>query len=545
MRRATPLLLAPVLALVVGCPEGPGAHQPSRSEAPVRGGTVVIGVPSDVENWNPYLTTTAFSSDLLTLLYPTLAVEQTDYREHPPSFAPWLASAWEWSDDGLVLTLTIDRRARWNDGTAVTADDVVFTWKAQTDEQVAWPGATIKTDIAGVEAVDEHTVRVRFLRRYPYQLMDLNDGHVLPSHMWRSTMFADWTEVDWAERAASAGPFRLGRHVRQQEIVLERNPAYWRDGLPRLDRVVFRIVPSQSSLVTLLEAGELDVVNGLPPSEAGRLKDGGRLQVVSYPGRSYTYVGWNTTHPFLADVRVRRALSLAIDRQAIVDSVLRGFGRLAAGPVLSDMWAFNHDLAPVPFDPERARALLAEAGWRDADGDGVVERADGARLSFELLTNQENDRRRDVTVLIAADLARIGVEAVPRLLEWGALLARQRSGEFAAYVSTWREGTQVDLWDVWHSSDEPEASFNYVRYHNPEVDRLLDEVDEVSDAADQKPLLDRIQLLVVGDQPYTWLYEADGIVGASHRVRGAQFNDATPYFNLEEWWVADPGSGQP
>lgn len=538
MTRTLLLLLAAVLS--AGCPEPPEPTPAAPPTGPpLRGGTVVVGVPSDLESWNPYLTTTAFSSDLLTLLYPTLAVEQNDYREHPPSFAPWLAESWTFSEDGFELTVRLDPRARWHDGTPITSADLLFTWRVQTSPEVGWPGATIKGDITEVAAVDERTVRYRFARRYPYQFMDVNDGHVLPAHLWAEIPFERWERTDWLEAAASAGPFRVARHAPQQEIVLDRNDAYWREGLPYLEHAVFRVVPSQSSLVTLLEAGGVDVVSGLVPSDAVRLAQSARVRVTTFPGRSYTYVGWNVEHPLLGDARVRRALSLAIDREALVDGVLLGFGRLAVGPVLSDMWAFNRTLEGTPHRPEEARRLLAEAGWADRNGDGVVERDDGTPFELELLTNQESDRRRDVAVVIAADLGRIGVRVEPRLLEWGALLARQRHGDFAAYVATWREGTQVDLWDVWHSSDDPEASFNYVRYANPEVDRLLDEVDEAADAAAQKPLFDRIQELIVADQPYAFLFESEGIVGSSWRLQGAEFNDATPYFNMEEWWVSE------
>ncbi len=513
--------------------------------APQRGGTVVVGVPSDVQNWNPYLDDTAFGDDVLSLLYPSLAVEQVDYREHPPSFAPGLARSWEWSDDHLTLTVHIDPRARWNDGIPVTADDVVFSWQVQTAPEIAWSGATIKADITAVEAIDERTVRFRFTRVYPYQMMDANDGPIVPAHRWRSIPFERWQETDWSETAASAGPFVLARHAPQQEIVLERNPSYWHEGLPRLDRVVFRIVPSQNGLVTQLRSGEIDMMSGVPPRDAERLADDPRIELVALAGRSYTYVGWNTRDPRFAEPQVRRALGLAINRPAIVESVLRGWGRPSVGPVLSDMWAFDPTLEPLPFDPEGARRILSAAGWRDGDGDGVLERADGTPFEFELLTNHESDQRQDVCLLVAADLARIGVRVEPRFVDWGTLLDRQERGDFAAYVSTWREGTQVDLWDVWHSSDNPAETNNYVRYANPEVDRLLEAVAQAPDAATQKPLLFEIQEHIVSDQPYTFLYEAQRLVGISRRIRGAEINDATPYFNIESWWVAAPaGTGR-
>ncbi len=516
-----------------------------RSESPRRGGTVVVGVLSDVQNWNPYLDDTSFGDDILSLLYPSLAVEQVDYLEHPPSFTPGLASSWDWSDDHLSLTFHLDERARWNDGQPVTSQDVVFSWQVQTAPEIAWSGATIKATITAVEAVDPHTVRFRFSRVYPYQMMDANDGPIVPAHLWQTIPFQRWQETDWSELAKSAGPFQLARHTPQQEIILERNPSYWRDGLPMLDRVVFRIVPSQSGLVTQLRSGEIDMMSGVPPRDAEGLVDDPRLEVVALPGRSYTYVGWNNRDPRLAEPRVRRALGMAINRAVIVESVLRGWGRPSLGPVLSGMWAFDPKLEPLPFDPDTARRILAEAGWHDADRDGVLERTDGSRFELELLTNHESDQRQDVCLLVAADLAKVGVRVEPRFVDWGTLLDRQERGDFEAYVSTWREGTQVDLGDVWHSSENPAETSNYVRYANPEVDRLLDAVAKATDAATQKPLLIEIQEHIVSDQPYTFLYEAERLVAVNRRIRGAEINDATPYFNIESWWVAQmSGTGR-
>jgi peptide/nickel transport system substrate-binding protein len=538
------LILASVVAACGGGRTDVDARA-ARTDAPSRGGSVVVGVPSDVQNWNPYLDETAFGEDILSLLYPTLAVEQVDYLEHPPSFAPGLARSWEWSADHRSLTFHLDERARWDDGEPVTSEDVLFSWKVQTAPEIAWSGATIKAEITAVEAIDRHTVQFRFARVYPYQMMDANDGPIVPAHLWRAIPFEQWPETDWTEHAASAGPFRLARHAPQQEIVLERNPSYWHDGLPRLDRVVFRIVPSQSGLVTQLRSGEIDMLSGIPPRDAERLANDSRIELIALPGRSYTYVGWNTRDPRLAEPRVRRALGMAINRAAIVDSVLRGWGRPSIGPVLSEMWAFDPELEPLPFNPDDARRILAEAGWHDGNGDGVLERADGTRFEVELLTNHESDQRQDVCLLVAADLARVGVRVEPRFVDWGTLLDRQERGDFAAYVSTWREGTQVDLWDVWHSSDDPEETYNYVRYANPEVDRLLEAVAEAPDAATQKPLLFEIQEHIVADQPYTFLYEAERLVAVNRRVRGAVINDATPYFNIESWWVGpSAGSGR-
>lgn len=503
---------------------------------PIPGGTVVIGLLGDLQSWNPYLVEDEDSIQILGLVYPSLATEQTDYRLHPPSFAPNLATSWEWSEDRLELVFHLAQNAQWSDGVPVTADDVVYSWQAQTSDEIGWPYSGSKDFIEMVEAVDTHTVRFTFSAVYPYQLMDANDGLIVPSHLWSDIPFDRWRETDWDDLALAAGPYRKASHVRQQEIALERHDGYWKSGRPYLDRVVWRIVPSKTALLTQLLTGDIDLMASVPPADTERIRHDPGLQLIIFPDRGYSQIRWNLRKPELADRRVRRALSLAIDVDTIIDVVYDGFARRATGPILSYMWAFNRELHPLPYDPDAARVLLAEADWSDHDGDGVRDRG-GQPLEFELMTNAESDIRQDAVLLVEESLSRIGVRMVPRFVEWGTMLAAERHGDFDAILSRWIEPTVIDLSDVWHSADPGEPTLNSIGYSNPEVDELLAAVEVATDFDIQKPLLDRIQELIVADQPYTFLAETVALVGLDNRVRGADINAASPYFNLEEWYV--------
>ena len=514
--------------LAVGCsPSGPAGPADS----------VVVGVLADIQSWNPYLAEDAANEEILSLIYPSLAIEQVDYQQHPPSFAPSLAESWEWSEDGLSLTFHLRSDAKWSDGVAVTSEDVLFSWRAQTSDALGWMWSDITDSIEAVEAPDAHTVRYRFTHRYPYQLMDVNDGPIIPAHAWSDIPFDRWEETDWRELVVSAGPFLPGAYTPQQEIILERNPLYFVADRPRIKRLIFRVVPSKTGLYTQLLAGGIDLVNDIPPSEAERVRGNPGLELTVYADRSYTHLCWNVQKPFLADPRVRRALSMAIDRETLIDAVYDGFARPSVGPVLSTMWAFNHDLVELPYDPAGAVELLAEAGWSDSDGDGILDR-NGQPLEFEVLAPAESEVRQDVSLMVERDLARIGVTATPRIMEWGAVQAAADAGEFDAFVNRWVEPTQVDLEEIWHSVPPDVPTFNFGRYANPEVDRLLEEAAEAANFATQKPLFDRIQELIVADQPYTFLVENTRLVGLNSRVRGADINDATLFFNVSEWEIA-------
>jgi peptide/nickel transport system substrate-binding protein len=525
------LIVAASLLAAACSPSGAPAPSPPAD-------TVVVGLLSDIRSWNPYLAEDAANEEVLSLIYPSLAVEQVDYQQHPPSFAPSLAESWEWSEDHLMLTFHLRTDARWSDGVPVTSEDVLFSWRAQTSEALGWLWSDITDSIEAVEAPDTHTVSYRFTHRYPYQLMDVNDGPIVPAHAWSDIPFERWEETDWHELVVSAGPFLPGPYTPQQEIVLERNPRYFVPDRPRIERLIFRIVPSKSGLFTQLLAGGIDLVNDIPPSEAARVRDNPGLELTAYADRSYTHICWNLQRDFLTDARVRRALGMAIDRETLIDAVYGGFARPSLGPVLSSMWAFNRNLVELPYDPEGAVELLAEAGWRDGDGDGVLDR-EGRPLAFEVLVPAESEVRQDVSLLIERDLARIGVQATPRAMEWGAVQAAVDTGDFDAFVNRWIEPTQVDLEEIWHSVPPDVPTFNYGRYGNPEVDRLLEEVAATADVAAQKPLLDRIQALIVADQPYTFLVENTRLVGLNSRVTETDINDATLFFNVTEWEIVE------
>ena len=514
--------------LVVSCsPSSPPTPPPD---------TVVIGTQSDLASWNPFLAEDAQDEEILSLVFPSLAVEQTDYQLHPPSFAPSLAEAWEWSDDGLSLTFHLRSDAVWSDGVPVTSADVLFSWQAQTSDALGWAWGDITDSIDGVEVLDDHTVRYRFTHQYPYQLMDVNDGPIVPAHAWSHIPFDEWEDTDWLNLVVSAGPYIPVAHTPQQEIVFERNARFFIPDRPRIARLVFRVVPSKTGLFNQFLSGDVDLVNGIPPAEAGRVREHPELELTVFADRSYTHVCWNLQRTRFSDALVRRALAMAVDRDMLIDAVYGGFARPALGPVLSSMWAFNSGLEPIPYNPEAAKELLAEAGWLDSDGDGILDR-DGRPFVFEILAPSESEVRQDVSLLMERDLERIGISVTPRFIEWGAVQGAVDEGDFDAFVNRWIEPTQVDLEGIWHSAAPGEPTFNFGRFASSEVDRLLEEASGAADSSLQKPLFERIQEIIVAEQPYLFLVENTRLVGLNSRIQGAEINAGSIFFNIAEWEI--------
>jgi peptide/nickel transport system substrate-binding protein len=522
-------LAAVVVILASGCP---GGERPASGSA--EGGTIVMGSISDVDSWNEYLSGHAFTNTVLRRIFLRLAQEQGDGDRHPPSFAPLLAESWSFSDDGLSLTFRL-RDAQWSDGRPVTADDVRFTWEAQVSREVPWVGAGAKSRITDVEIVDERTVTYHFDGRYPFQLADAVDGGIVPRHVFGQVPFADWATHDWSSLSVGSGPFVLERYVPDQEFVLRRNPRYFDADLPLAERVVVRVVPDIANLLTQLRSGEIDYVERITPRDASRLSDDPDLTVIGFEYPSYDFVGWNGSRTPFDDPDVRRAMTLAIDRQGLVEDLLYGHGRVSAGPVLSHWWAADPTLAPWPYAPDEARRILVQHGYATLNADG--SRSSGPTLELELMTNSGNRLRENVLVKIQEQLGRIGVLAQPRVLDLGALRSRAVAGDYDGYVGAWTYGIQ-DLASIFGSAAHPPDGFNVVFYSSAEVDRLFDRLAEATDWEAMKTDLSAIQRRIHADQPYTFLYETPRLALIGPRLDGVEIDvPADPLARLERYRI--------
>ena len=471
--------------------------------------------------------------EIRSALFLQLLHERPDYQQHPPTFAPELARAWRFSPDRLTLTFQLRDDARWSDGAPLTAEDVRFTWQAQTSPEVGWPLSYVKERIRDVEVVGPKTVRFHFTSVYPGQLLDANEGFILPRHAWSPLPFARWAEsADWfADKLVVSGPFTLESWRPGEELVLARNPRYHRPGRPRLERLVFRVVPEGATRIQDLLSGNAHLVEGVPPDRVDEVEADPDSRVVGLWARQYTFIAWNTRRPPFDDAEVRRALTQAIDREALVEALWRGRARVAVSPLPGSVWAHLRELRPWPYDPQAARRLLAARGFRDGDGDGILERA-GKPFSFELSTTGTDPLRRDAVVLIQQQLRRAGIDARPAFHEPGTQLARLGEHDFDGALAAWGIDTGMDMRYAFHSGEAGDS--NWGRYADPDVDALLDRIAAEPDPARALPLYHQVQRLLHRDQPYTFLWEPQSLIGLAERL------SATPSAlrtleGLDEW----------
>jgi peptide/nickel transport system substrate-binding protein len=445
-----------------------------------------------------------------------------------------LARSWEFSEDRRTITMQLRDDVRWHDGTPTTADDVKFSFDRFVDPELAYSDAGSLRHLESVEVLGPYEIRFRFARAYADELAHLRKV-IMPMHLLQGVPSLEMESADFNRNPVGNGPFRFGRWKRDQEIVFEANEDF-ADGRPMLDRIVFRVIPDQTAVETAFRAGEIDVVERLRFESVADFRENPEFRVYPYQQRGYQYLGWNTLHAPFDDPDVRLAMTLAIDRQRILDALVFGEGKVTAHPIMSLSPFYAADLAPHPYDPERARQLLAGAGWIDTDGDGWRDK-DGAKFEFTLTTNLGNQFREDALVVIQDDLRKVGVAVVPQVREWSVFLDDLKGKRFEACHLAWDTDFVIDPYDLFHSG-AIDGKYNFTSFAHPRTDQLIEAGVLAPTAEEAKSIWHEYQAVLHEQQPYTILYELVYSVGMTAGVRGVVIDVRGMLDGVEDWWIA-------
>jgi peptide/nickel transport system substrate-binding protein len=502
----------------------------SPPEQPAPGDALVVGSIGDASRLLPILATDSASGDIVGLVFNGLL----KYNERLEVVGD-LADSWQISEDGLTLTFTLRPDIRWQDGIPLTAEDIRFTYQKLIDPAVLTPYSSSYELVEGVEALDERTVRIRYREPFAPALESWMMG-VIPKHLLEQE---DLNTTAFLRRPIGCGPFRFTRWKTGELIELAANPDYF-EHRPHVDRYLYRIIPDQATLFLELLAGQLDL-SGLSPLQYRRQTDTPRIRQAyrkfRYPSFGFTYLGYNLTDVRFADARIRRAFDLAIDKQAIIDGVLFGLGSVATGPYPKESWAYDPSVQPPPPDRDAAKRLLAEAGWIDRDGDGLLDQQ-GHPFRFTVMTNQGNEVRRQVAELVQRQLRFLGVDVHIRIVEWSTFVHEFiDKRRFEVVLLGWNLSRDPDLYDLFHSSRTGPGQYNFVSYASPEADRLLEEGRRTFDQAARQRIYHQVHRLLASDQPYTFLYVADALPIVHARFRNVRATPIGITDNLIDWYV--------
>ena len=506
-------------------------HAVGQKPCPMYGGAIIQGSIGDASNLIPMLSSDATSHAVAGMIYNGLVKYDRDLN-----LVGDLAQRWEISHGGKKIIFHLRKDVKWTDGVPFTSADVLFGFHRITDPEMPTAYAGDFMEVEEARAPDPYTFTVKYKRPFAPALSSWGNIVVLPEHLLKGK---DITKSPLVRHPVGMGPYKLKEWDTQEKIVLEANPDYFA-GRPCISRFIMRIIPDPATMFLELKSSGIDWM-GLSPVQYDRQTNypdfQKRFKKYKYLSFSYTYLGYNLRHPLFRDRRVRQAIASAIDKEEIVRGVLLGYGIPATGPYKPDAWFYNPHVKRWSGNPERARRLLAEAGWRDSDNDGWLDR-DGKRFSFTVITNQGNESRDKAAQIIQYRLRQVGIEMKIRTLEWTAFINdfidKRR---FEAVILGWTLGQDPDIYDIWHSSKTTGKQLNFIGYKNPDLDRLLEEGRRTFDRAERKRIYFKVQEILAEDQPYTFLYVPMSLPVISSRFKGIEPAPAGISYNMERWWV--------
>ena len=449
-----------------------------------------------------------------------------------------LAQSWEVSADQRTITFHLKPNLKWADQRPLSSADVLFTWQKVTDDNTRTPYGSDFKLVSKAEAPDAQTFRVTYAVPYAPALDTWAGLHILPKHLLQDQ---DINNTAFARHPVGSHYYKLSDWKNGQYLKLSRNP-YASQGQANIEHLLSRIIPDKAAQFLELSADNIDSMALNPiqyarifPSRPDLSKNIGLYKEL---GNSYSYMGFNLKRKPFDDVRVRQAINYAIDKQEIIDGVLLGLGEPVASPYKPGTRWSNPKLMPYPYDPNKARALLREAGFVDTNGDGILEK-DGKPFSFEILTNQ-NKEREMTAVLIQRRLKEVGIEVNIRVLEWASFLGRFiKPKQFDAVVLGWSLSLDPDQYGIWHSSQQAPGQFNFISYSNPQADKLLEAGRIELDPDKRMKIYHAFSKILLEDSPVIYLSAGYGLSAIHKRVKG--ISSPAPAagigHNTYEWFI--------
>ncbi len=552
---AQPVPIAPSEAPVATAEAGEENTEQGTIPAEAQPGGVWTRVSiADAELLNPILSSENASAAVNAMLFPGLIGGDPFTGELIPDGS--MSESWDVSEDGLVWTFHLRDGITWSDGDPVDAADFKFTYDAIASDLVETPRKSNLEGIASIETPDPLTIVVTFDEVRCDGLNNLG-LQWLPSHLYAAD-FSDIMENAYNEAPpVSAGPFTFNSWTRDDNLTLTRNDEYW-EGAPNMEGMIFKVVPDPGAQLAQMQAGEIDVM-GVQPNQLATAQTIPDTTIFNAKVASYDFVALNLAnpanplpgvdedgnlveqdpHPILGDLNVRLAIAHSLDYQTIIDQVYLEQGyQIPANVLPAVSWAYNEDLAPYPYDLEAARVFLEEAGWVDSDGDGVREK-DGNTLSLSLVTNAGNATREDLGVLVQDQLSQVGFAIDFQAIDFGVMVEQMLGQTYDLVIIGWTGlGTDPNDDSFWHTQyDTPGSGFNFVSYHNPEIDELLQQGVSVPGCAteDRAPAYKQIQEIIHNDVPYVFV--SGGVANTAYTTKwqGIEPGPWGFYYNVHQW----------
>ena len=549
------------------------------------GDWIIVHELSDSDGLNPYTSTGAGGG----YIYGQNIFESMIIQDNQTlKYEPWIATSQpEVTEDKLSYIYTLRKDVYFSDGTLLTGQDIIFSLKSIKNPFTdAAPSRNYYKDIATAELVNNDPYKIKFTCSEVYFRHDVFIGgiSILPRHIYdpNNTMasysfedlaglLAKFTDTnssmdqfenepayqfaqffnshEVSRNPVGSGPFVFKEWRTDDRVVLEKSENYWNstetEFLNSVDRLVFKTVKQYDAALTGLKAQEIDLIRSLPPelffNQTNSSKFNKNNDKTSFYYPNYSYIGWNNEHPIFSDKRVRRAMTHLCNRAKIADILYYGEAQPAIGNVYFKRPEYHHGIEPWEFSPEKAKALLAEAGWSDSDGDGVLDKViNGVKMpfSFDFKTNQGNEIRKKIGLIMVEELRKVGIAADVHTMEWSVYLDNVRDHKFDAMILGWVFGVDSpDPYQVFHSSQATGRGSNSVSFKNDRADKISELNRKEFDASKRINLMLEFQEILHEEQPYTFLVCSKNHLVHHKRFKGINIYPFRPGYDLKEWWV--------
>ncbi|MBL1457474.1 MAG: peptide-binding protein [Methylophaga sp.] len=508
------------------------AREAAEQEDYAQGDWLLMAFGSNIRTLTPLVSADAYSSEVQQYVLESLLVRNPDTLE----WNGLLAEDWSTSADGLTITFALRRDITFSDGEPLTAKDVEFTFDFIMNEAIAAPRSrAYLSRMERVTALDDYHVEFVFKEPYFNSLQLAGSLQIMPEHFYGRFLDDPQTFNESRGLLLGSGPFRLtnpeGWSPDAGVVELVRNPRYWGPVSASFDRIVWRIIENDSARLTTFRNGDIDVYSARPREYQTLLDDKDiteRSQNFEYmsPTAGYSFIAWNQERggekTIFADKRVRMAMSMLTDVDRVLEEIFLGYGQPAASPFMPG--SAQHDQAneAIGYNIEKARELLLEAGFQDSNNDGVLETPDGENFEFSLTYFQDSDDTRRMVLFLRDLYARSGIIMKPNPTEWSVMVENIQQKNFDAITLAWTSGIEIDIYQMFHSSQTVEGGDNFINYRNPELDAIIDAARGEVNEEKRMNLWHQAEKILVQDQPYTFLFRRNTMAFIDRRIHNLE-----------------------
>jgi len=496
------------------------------------GGELKRRLTEDVTTLNPVRASSLNDRYVADYLYTPLIELDRDLRP-----IAGLATKWTISSDGTAYQFTLNGKATFSDGTAVSASDVVFTLQKAVEKSSQAPQMAAsfeELDVQRTRALSKHVVEVVFRHALAGQLLEFNRLFVIPEHIYGKGDLKRFDDV-----TVGSGPYVLVRHERGRQLLLRRRETYWREK-PYIETVRFKVIALDSTAWEAIKLGQIDETFVSSDTWMRHQTDPAietSIRFQRFYTLNYNFVAWNNRHAILRDGNIRRALAMCIPVESIIENLYHGTARRLTGPFLPGSYAYNTNVRETPFQPGVAKQLLASLGWADHDNDGVLDR-NGTPLAFTMTIQATNEFDRLFAQLVQGELKHIGVDMKIRPLDDATFFTAVTKGDYEAAALATSTGLEPHPFTFFHSSQIPGTGMNFTYYQNAEADRLIIDGRRELDPNKRRDLYWRLHAILAQDEPFTWTVQVSEKWALRTRVLGAETSSG---YGLFRWYPGELG----